>query len=62
MSETTDTVIKYEVNEVRAGTYEVKQLEPEKPSDLNSGSRKEFSFDVKVFSVRLPILNSTQQH
>jgi hypothetical protein len=59
MAEIVPATIQYEVNEVKDGQYEVKQIANEKPADLNSGSRKEFSFDVKVFSVRTPVLNFT---
>ncbi|KPM39245.1 hypothetical protein AK830_g7291 [Neonectria ditissima] len=42
--------INYEVSQPAEGQYEVKQVAAEDPAELNSGNRKEFSFDVKIFS------------
>lgn len=58
MAEVIPTVIQFEVNEVKNGEYEVKELASNKLPDLNSGSRKEFSFDVKFVKVRTRILGS----
>lgn len=43
--------VNYEINQPSEGQYEVKQVAPEEPAQLNSGNRIEFSFDVKIFSV-----------
>lgn len=51
MATVVPVTVNYEINEPSEGQYEVKQVAPEEPAQLNSGSRKEFSFDIKVFSV-----------
>lgn len=62
MAEIVPTTINFEVSQSKDGNYEVKQVENEKPADLNSGSRQEFSFDVKVFSVWTLCLTPVERH
>jgi len=51
MAETVAVTTSYEVSQPEPGQYVVKQVVEEQQPELNSGNRKEISFDVKFFSV-----------
>jgi hypothetical protein len=51
MADTVAVTTTYEVSQPEKGQYVVKQVVEEQQPELNSGNRKEISFDVKFFSV-----------
>ncbi|KAL6704372.1 hypothetical protein ACN47E_008328 [Coniothyrium glycines] len=51
MAEVVQSNTKFESTQLSEGVFEVKQVAVEAPTELNSGNRKAFNFDVKIFSV-----------
>jgi len=51
MADTVAVTTSYEVSQPEKGQYVVKQVVEEQQPELNSGNRKEISFDVKFISV-----------